>query len=84
MAEPRIGSRWRGAAIGNLYEVEAVEGERATLRAVELSADCVRELRGFAEDNRRDPGAEVAEFLAHPMTVDLLWFQRSGAREVTS
>lgn len=84
MAEPRIGSRWRGAAVGNLYEVEAVEGERATLRAVELSADCVRELRGFAEDNRRDPGAEVADFMARPMTVDLLWFRRSGAREVVS
>lgn len=86
MAEPRpaLGSRWRGAAVGNLYEVATIEGERATLRAVELSADCVRELRVFAEDNRRDPDAEVAAFLAHPMTVDLLWFRRSGAREVRS
>lgn len=83
MVIPALGSRWR-VGTGNVYEVTAVEGTRVTLLPRQLSADCERELREFASNNRLDPDAEVATFMARPMVVDLAWFtRRPDVREVS-
>lgn len=79
---PALGSRWR-VGTGNVYEVTAVEGTRVTLLPRQLSTDCERELREFASNNRLDPDAEVATFMARPMVVDLAWFRRPDVREVS-